>query len=141
LGNDLGLLHPVVQRRGCVVVNLIYGWNQSPELRDFRRGQVLSGVNQTIENIFEQSQFLACSMLGYVEVAATIARKRKAGHLGQIEEGIIQQRLQLDWNDFLSNAADRGCTAEVWHALSFTLRGADAVHLASVCMCAETVRG
>jgi predicted nucleic acid-binding protein len=91
----------------------------------------LEDGSPAVEEMFERSQFLACSILGRVEVAATIARKKKAGPLSQSEYEQIQHRLKQDWAGFYQIPLDAAILAQVELALSSALRGADAVHLAS----------
>jgi predicted nucleic acid-binding protein len=76
-----------------------------------------------VEEMFERSRFLACSMLGRVEVAATIARKGSAGHVGQAEYELIQQRLEQDWAGFHQMPLDTAVLAEVDRALVSGIAG------------------
>jgi predicted nucleic acid-binding protein len=91
----------------------------------------LEDGSPAVEEMFERSQFLACSILGYVEVAATVARKKKSGDLSQSEYEQIRHGLKRDWADFYQIPLDDTILVQVELALSSALRGADAVHLAS----------
>ena len=45
-----------------------------------------------VGNLFSRKESLACSALGLVEITATLARKRKAGDLGEAELGLLIAR-------------------------------------------------
>ncbi len=83
-------------------------------------------------DLFAQNCSITCSSLGYVELMATLARKRKAR---EIDSGVFEKNineLENDRNTFIQVAltdeiVDIACKS----ARNFSLKGADAVHLAS----------
>jgi hypothetical protein len=86
-----------------------------------------------IQNLFAQYQKLACASLGLVEILATLARKTKASRVDDYVINQIMQNIREDWKEFIHIHL----TSEVLDiaeniAYNQALRGADAVHLASV---------
>jgi predicted nucleic acid-binding protein len=76
---------------------------------------------------------LACATLGLGEVIATISRKRKAGQLTTESSDAILLEIEKDWIDFAQiQLLPDVVTQATASAQSFSLRGADAIHLASV---------
>lgn len=85
-----------------------------------------------VQRLFAENSFFACASLGLIEVMATLARKGKA--LGSSQSTIEQQSRALheDWQFFIkvqftSDVIDRATRS----AKQLTLRGVDAIHLAS----------
>ncbi len=85
-----------------------------------------------LQKLFSQNPTFTCATLGFVEVVATLARKHKAGQINPSQFKQKMQELEADWQNFTqvqltAEAVDRSKDL----AVSFALRGADAVHLAS----------
>ncbi len=95
-----------------------------------------------VQDFFSRSQALACSSLGFVEVTATLARKRKAGEIDSPQLDNKLQELETDWDNFVQIQF----TTEVVNSAAtltrqLALRGADAVHLASALFLQERFGG
>jgi len=90
-----------------------------------------------VGNLFSRKDSLACSALGLVEITATLARKRKAGDLGEADLVLLIARSRKDWEGFYQIPL---FSAVVDSALSLArteaLRGADALHLGSALLLA-----
>jgi len=85
-----------------------------------------------VRDLFAKNQQIACSPLGYVEVMATLARKRKANEIDPptLEKNI--QELEEDWESFIQVQMTAEAVAIAKDlARDLALKGADAVHLAS----------
>lgn|GEM_PF-122210 len=85
-----------------------------------------------IEALFSRQPVLVCATLGFIEVIATLARKRKAAELDPLSFEEKARQLDDDWSHFIHIRLED----EVLHlarelADQLALRGADAVHLAS----------
>ena len=96
-----------------------------------------SGTN-SIQGLFAAEQKLACASLGFIEVMATLARKRKAR---DIDSAAFEQKsgeLESDWERFIQIqlSAEAVELAKVM-ARMLALRGADAIHLASALILQE----
>jgi hypothetical protein len=86
-----------------------------------------------VQDLFTQNnRSIACASLGFIEIIATLARKRKAR---EINASVLKQKIQEledDWKHFIqiqltSEAVDMAKELEK----KLALRGADTVHLAS----------
>ena len=88
--------------------------------------------SEVVEGLFSQSETLGCSPLGLVEVGSAMARKRTAGTVTVGEFEARRESLLKDWHHFLRSEPS---PATMQRAFDLTdtcsLRGADAVHLAS----------
>ncbi len=85
-----------------------------------------------IQDLFFQNPLMACSNLGFIEVAATLARKRKADEIDTIQHDQKQSELESDWENFIQiQCSDKVTSKAIDLAKSYALRGADAIHLAS----------
>src|SRR5690348_1549020 len=89
-----------------------------------------------VQALFSREITLASTVLAYVEVAATLARRSRPGSLLPA----FQHQLQTEWNDFLqweltANVYDQA----VFLAWDQKLRGADAIHLAAARQLEEQV--
>jgi len=85
-----------------------------------------------IQDLFIRQPLLACASLGFIEVMATLSRKRKAGEIGEAQFDAVVGDVERDWQGFIEirlDADTMALTAPV--VREFALRGADAVHLAS----------
>lgn len=85
-----------------------------------------------VEDFFNHQQMIACASLGYVEVMATLSRKKKAQEMAApaFEEKL--QELDADWERFFQvKMADEVVELAADLARDLSLRGADAVHLAA----------
>lgn len=81
-----------------------------------------------MQSLFGREVTLASTALGYVEVAATLARRTRPG----TSLPALQHQLQTEWEDMLqlelsSSVYDQA----LWMAWNQKLRGADAIHLAA----------
>ena len=86
-----------------------------------------------IQDLFAQQPLLACASLGYIEVMATLSRKRRGGELGQTQFDRLVQELERDWAGFIEIRLDADTLVLASNVVrQYALRGADAVHLASV---------
>jgi predicted nucleic acid-binding protein len=87
---------------------------------------------EATQALFVEGAVLACASLGPVEVLATLSRKQKARQISQAQ---LQQKridLEADWQQFIqvqfsAEVLEKALTL----AADLSLRGADAVHLAS----------
>lgn len=88
--------------------------------------------SERVRGLFARENVLCCATLGYIEVMATLTRKRRAGEIdGPLWEG-ARRLVRSDWDRFCHvelSAAVRETALRVAEASA--LRGADAVHLAS----------
>ena len=85
-----------------------------------------------VQDFFSRSQALACSSLGFVEVTATLARKRKAGEIDSPHLENKIRELEADWDNFVQILFTTDVVNSAANlARELALRGADAVHLAS----------
>jgi predicted nucleic acid-binding protein len=90
-----------------------------------------------VRGLFQQNAVLASASLGLVEVAATLARKEKAGDIAQsrLDQALLE--LQQDWQQFTKvHLTDDVLKDALRVARAHALRGADAVHLASALLLA-----
>lgn len=86
--------------------------------------------SEAIQGLIEGSEGLSCSAIGIVEASAAIARRSRnpataglAGAFGQLEK---------DWSVFLQvRVSDAVLKRSRMFAVTFGLRAADAIHLAS----------
>jgi uncharacterized protein len=87
---------------------------------------------EATQALFVEGAVLACASLGPVEVLAALSRKRKARQIGQAQFQQKRLELEADWQQFIQVQFSAEVLAM---ALALTadlsLRGADAVHLAS----------
>lgn len=86
-----------------------------------------------VRDLFGKKPFLACGSIGVVEVTATLARKQKTNAFSPSELAEKLQDLAGHWESFIQIHLFPEALAlalDVAHKLA--LRGADAVHLASV---------
>lgn len=85
-----------------------------------------------IQDLFTGNRVMACAALGLIEVIATLARKGKAG---EIDPTLLEQKireLDEDWRGFIQiQFIDETVGKAKGLARELTLRGADAIHLAS----------
>ncbi len=88
--------------------------------------------SEAIRAVIEGADGLSCSALGVVEAGAAIARRsRNTATAPEIE--ILLQELEADWAAFLQiRVSDAIVRAARNVAVAFGLRGADAIHLASL---------
>jgi predicted nucleic acid-binding protein len=85
---------------------------------------------QSVLSLFGEP--LASTILGYVEVASTLARQQAARKLSAGALQYLQQKLRTDWKQFIEvpmTAAFIGQAVEL--AEHYKLRGADTIHLAA----------
>ncbi|MBM4035581.1 MAG: type II toxin-antitoxin system VapC family toxin [Planctomycetes bacterium] len=83
-------------------------------------------------NLFQQVTPLASCSLGFIEVVATLARKAKARELRQAELVRRLRESEADWADLVQvHLTPRVLELARDAAKTYSLRGADAVHLGS----------
>lgn len=95
------------------------------------------GTDQ-VHKLFTQGQTLVCSVLGMLEVWAALVRKGKARELSQTEVSEKLFGLEAEWRGFLKIQLSSGVidgAKEV--ARNYSLRSADAIHLASALALSE----
>lgn len=84
-----------------------------------------------VTRLFARHEPLSCATLGYVEVRAALSRKLQSSAGGRLFERVGEQ-VREDWADFLGIAlTDEIVDGAAELAERFSLRAADAVHLAS----------
>ena len=85
---------------------------------------------------------LASASIGYIEVLATLTRKRRAGEIDELRFSSGISEAERDWQDFIKVHLDAVALA---HDRSgerqYALRGADSVHLASALLLREFLMG
>ncbi len=89
--------------------------------------------SERIHQMLSAGNLLACSVLGFIEVIATLARKHKAKEISSVEFEEKLRQLKEDWSSFLKleltmNGLDEAEAA----AIQTSLRGADAIHFAAL---------
>ena len=91
-----------------------------------------------VQRLFGTEHKLACASLGFVEVMATLARKRKARGIDSVAFEQKSVELESDWERFIQIqlSAEAVDLAKVM-ARRLALRGADAIHLASALILQE----
>jgi predicted nucleic acid-binding protein len=87
---------------------------------------------EAVQEFFVEGAVLACASLGVVEVLATLSRKCKARQISRSQFQQKQTEVSADWEQFVQVQLT-GEVLEVALRLTvdFSLRGADAIHLAS----------
>jgi uncharacterized protein len=92
----------------------------------------------SLQDLFATEQKLACASLGFIEVMATLARKRKNRDIGSAAFEQKSSELESDWERFIQIqlSAEAVEFAKVM-ARRMALRGADAIHLASALILQE----
>lgn len=81
-----------------------------------------------VHGLFRREITLATTVLGYIEVAATLARRSQSGSL----LSALQHQLMTEWNDMLQMEITPYIYEQaVRVAWDQKLRGADAIHLAA----------
>jgi len=92
----------------------------------------------SVQGLFGTEHKLACASLGFVEVMATLARKRKARGIASAAFEQKSVELESDWERFIQIqlTAEAVDLAKVM-ARRLALRGADAIHLASALILQE----
>ena len=109
-------------------MSVLYYLDTSAWMKRYARESGSEGVRALVES----SEGLACSALGIVEARSAIARRyRNTAPASEIDALLGQ--LDRDWAAFLQIRVSDGVirTAQSL-AVSFGLRGADAIHLASL---------
>jgi uncharacterized protein len=89
--------------------------------------------SERLKDLLSQGDVLACSVLGVVEVIAALARKRRAGEIaGEACQAKLAE-VEQDWGRFLQLGLGPGVLDLAKEAAgSGALRGADAIHFASL---------
>jgi hypothetical protein len=88
--------------------------------------------SEVVDGLFSQSETLGCSPLGLVEVGSAMARKRTAGSVSVGEFEARRASLLKDWRHFLRSEPSPSIMQRAFDLTdTCSLRGADAVHLAS----------
>ncbi len=86
-----------------------------------------------LEQLLASNEARACSVLGVVEVVATLARKAKAREITRKDFEAKAAEIDRDWRTFIQIELTLEAVKDAREAAAeFTLRGADAVHLAAV---------
>ena len=88
--------------------------------------------SQWVQQLFQEGNNVACATLGVIEVLAALARKGKAGMIGDRIVKEAYAATEGDWASFVQVRLtdDILLTAQTL-AKELALRGADVVHLAS----------
>lgn len=87
---------------------------------------------EAIQALFVEGAVFACASLGVVEVLATLSRKRKARQISPAQLQQKQNEIATDWEQFIQVQLSDQVLAEALRlTVNLSLRGADAVHLAS----------
>jgi hypothetical protein len=90
-----------------------------------------------VRELFAQDAMMASASLGLLEVAATLARKEKAGEISRAGLDQALAALRRDWDRFAQVHLTEDVLADALVvARTGALRGADAVHLASALLLA-----
>lgn len=85
-----------------------------------------------VQDLFAQNSAIACASLGFIEVIATLARKRKAQEISDFSLKQKAQELEEDWKHFIQiQLTHEAVDMAKKLAIQLALRGADTVHLAS----------
>jgi predicted nucleic acid-binding protein len=100
-----------------------------------------------VEQLLRSNAYIACSVLGVVEVSAVLGRRVRGG--GLMEQSTLQSLVtivQIDWQRFLQIDIHSPVIDQSFAIIeNYYLRGADAVHLASAlslvhyCLLSDTV--
>jgi len=84
-----------------------------------------------VHRLFNETEALSGSWLGYLEVSAAIARQAGARRISDATRRLIEAQLDYEWSRFLqAGATEDDFVAAVDLARKHRLRGADALHLA-----------
>jgi predicted nucleic acid-binding protein len=95
-----------------------------------------------VEALFSGENLLGCSALGLVEVTAVLSRKHKAGEISREARDNRIGELERDWTTFVRiRVSDQIFARASRLASEFSLRGADAIHLASALSASESLAG
>lgn len=87
---------------------------------------------QKVQALFDGGAALACASLGLIEVLATLSRKYKARQISRAQLQRQQIEITADWEQFIQVKLSEEVLEEALRlTLELSLRGADAVHLAS----------
>ena len=106
----------------------VYYLDSSAWVKAYRREP---GTDRILK-LFQSGVHLASAGLGYVEVAAALARQLAPGRISQPELLRLQKQLRIDWANITSLPIDAELIERsVELAEHHKLRGADAVHLAA----------
>lgn len=85
-----------------------------------------------MQGLFFQNPVMACATLGFIEVVATLARKKKAEEIDTMQHEQKHSELESDWENFIQiQVANKVSQRATTLANNHALRGADAIHLAS----------
>jgi predicted nucleic acid-binding protein len=91
-----------------------------------------------VTRLFRSKEHLACSILGLVEVNATVARRVKRGDLSEDDFSQLSIEIRMDWQLFYQLPVFPQVTSSaVMLAREEALRGMDALHLASAIYLSE----
>jgi len=94
-----------------------------------------------VRQLFNSGALMCCATLGVVEVAATLARKTRAGEIDRTLGETMARRLRRDWSGFYQIEMTSGVLEAALEAAGReALKGADAVHLASALIVADHLR-
>ena len=85
-----------------------------------------------INILFKENNKFACSPLGYIEVLATLSRKRKNNDISITDFHTKANELKSEWSGFIEVNFDQYTISEAENFLNnHSLKGADTVHLSS----------
>jgi predicted nucleic acid-binding protein len=85
-----------------------------------------------VQQLVNDADGVATSVLAYAEARATIARRRRERLITAGESGIAIKQLDADWSRFIVLTCDGHLAVEAGRLADVHgVRGADAVHLAS----------
>lgn len=95
-----------------------------------------------ISRLFEMEKELTSSVLGYVEVVSALARQQKSRNFDELNLAEIRKDLKEDWNNLTGlPVTDETVERAVVLTDRHRLRGADAVHLATVLGLSDSIAG
>jgi predicted nucleic acid-binding protein len=89
--------------------------------------------SERVQQLFAGEDARVCSVLGLIEVVATLARKRKAGEMSPAGFAEKITEIERDWQSFVQIELTPGVLGRAKEAAArLALRGADAVHVAAL---------
>ena len=107
---------------------IFYYWDASAWVKRYCR----EAGSSWVEDFFDHHPLAVCASLGYVEVMATLSRKKKAQEMASPAFAEKIQELEADWERFFQvKMTDEIIALAADVARDLALRGADAIHLAA----------
>ena len=85
-----------------------------------------------VRQLVEQAAVIATSVVAYAETRATLARLRRSGELTTAKAAAVKRQFESDWPSYVALDVSAALAREAGEfAEQYTLRGFDAIHLAS----------